>query len=105
MAAKMKLRYVVLTSVNRDDLPDGGAAHFAATVGQVRAALPAAHIEVLTPDFKGDLHALETVLAASPAVFNHNVETVPRLYREVRRSGRYRWAMEVLKRVTLPMAS
>ncbi len=96
MAAKMKLRYVVLTSVNRDDLPDGGAAHFAATVRQVRAALPAAHIEVLTPDFCGDRAALRRVLAAGPDVFNHNVETVPRLYPGVRPQASYERSLRVL---------
>ena len=77
----MKLRYVVITSVNRDDLPDGGSHHFAETVREVRRALPEARVEVLTPDFCGDLDAVARVLDAGPHVFNHNMETVPRLYR------------------------
>ena len=77
----MKLRYVVITSVNRDDLADGGSQHFAETVREVRRALPEARVEVLTPDFCGDLDAVARVLDAGPHVFNHNMETVPRLYR------------------------
>jgi lipoic acid synthetase len=95
-AARLGLRYVVLTSVNRDDLPDGGAAHFAATVAELRRVLPDAGIEVLTPDFKGDRGALATVLAAGPTVFNHNVETVPRLFGRLRPQGRYRLSLELL---------
>jgi len=95
-AARLGLRYVVLTSVNRDDLDDGGAAHFAATVEAVRRALPQSGIEVLTPDFKGDRRALATVLGASPTVFNHNIETVPRLFGRVRPQGRYRLSLDVL---------
>jgi len=97
MAAEMRLRYVVITSVNRDDLPDGGAGHFAETIRRVRARLPAARIEVLTPDFCGDLGAVRTVLDAGPDVFNHNVETVPRLYRKVRPQAEYRQSLEVLR--------
>jgi lipoic acid synthetase len=96
-ASRMSLRYVVLTSVNRDDLPDGGAAHFAATVRAVRAELPEAAVEVLTPDFKGDLAALATVLGASPDVFNHNIETVPRLFPRLRPQGRYELSLDVLR--------
>jgi lipoic acid synthetase len=96
MAAEMKLRYVVITSVNRDDLPDGGSWHFAETVRQVRAALPQARVEVLTPDFCGDLEAVARVLDAQPHVFNHNMETVPRLYRKVRPQADYRQSLEVL---------
>jgi lipoic acid synthetase len=96
-AARMKLRYVVLTSVNRDDLPDGGAAHFAATVRAVRAALPGASVEVLTPDFKGDREALAAVLDAAPEVFNHNIETVPRLFPRLRPQGRYALSLDVLR--------
>src|SRR5690242_12234045 len=77
MAVALKLRYVVITSVNRDDLPDGGSRHFARTVGEVRAALPDARVEVLTPDFRGDLEAVARVLDSGPHVFNHNMETVP----------------------------
>jgi lipoic acid synthetase len=95
-AARMGLRYVVLTSVDRDDLPDGGAAHFAATVRAVRRALPGAGIEVLTPDFKGDRQALLAVLEAEPEVFNHNIETVPRLFPRLRPQGRYRLSLDVL---------
>jgi len=95
-AVRLGLRYVVLTSVNRDDLDDGGAAHFAATVDAVRRALPQAGVEVLTPDFKGDRRALAAVLAAAPTVFNHNIETVPRLFGRVRPQGRYRLSLDVL---------
>jgi lipoic acid synthetase len=98
-AATMRLRHVVVTSVDRDDLADGGAAHFAAVVRALRALEPAPSVEVLTPDFRGDVAAVDAVLAAQPDVYNHNVETVPRLYPEVRRSGRYRWALEVLAHV------
>ena len=77
MAARMKLRYVVITCVNRDDLEDGGSHHFAETVREVRRALPDALVEVLTPDFCGDLDAVARVLEAGPHVFNHNMETVP----------------------------
>jgi len=95
-AERMGLRYVVLTSVDRDDLPDGGAAYFAATVRAVRRALPGAGIEVLTPDFKGDRKALLAVLEAEPEVFNHNIETVPRLFPRLRPQGRYRLSLDVL---------
>jgi lipoic acid synthetase len=97
MAAAMKLRYVVITSVNRDDLPDGGSHHFAETVRAVRRALPEARIEVLTPDFRGDLAAVARVLEAGPHVFNHNVETVPRLYRQVRPQAGYQQSLGVLR--------
>jgi len=96
MAAAMKLRYVVITSVNRDDLADGGSTHFAETVRQVRRALPEARVEVLTPDFCGDLDAVARVLGAAPHVFNHNMETVPRLYRKVRPQADYRQSLDVL---------
>ncbi len=96
MAARMNLRYVVITSVNRDDLEDGGSRHFAETVRAVRGALPQARVEVLTPDFCGDLEAVARVLEAAPDVFNHNIETVPRLYRRVRPQARYRQSLEVL---------
>lgn len=97
MAARMKLRYVVITSVNRDDLPDGGSRHFSETVREVRKALPAARIEVLTPDFCGDLGAVARVLDAGPDVFNHNMETVARLYRRVRPQANYRQSLDVLR--------
>lgn len=96
MAAEMRLRYVVITSVNRDDLPDGGSHHFAETVSAVRAALPEARVEVLTPDFCGDTAAVARVLDAGPHVFNHNMETVPRLYRKVRPQADYQQSLEVL---------
>jgi len=96
MAASMNLRYVVITSVNRDDLGDGGSVHFAETVHQVRRALPDARVEVLTPDFCGDLEAVARVLDAGPHVFNHNIETVPRLYRRVRPQADYRQSLDVL---------
>lgn len=97
MAAQMKLRYVVITSVNRDDLSDGGSHHFAETVREVRRALPQARVEVLTPDFCGDLSAVARVLDAGPDVFNHNMETVPRLYRRVRPQANYRQSLDVLR--------
>jgi lipoic acid synthetase len=96
MAARMGLRYVVITSVNRDELPDGGSAHFAETVRQTRRALPGAKIEVLTPDFLGDRQAVATVLDAEPDVFNHNMETVERLYSRVRPQAVYQRSLDVL---------
>lgn len=97
MAQRMKLRYVVITSVNRDDLPDGGSEHFAETVRQVRHALPDAQVEVLTPDFCGDTEAVARVLDASPHVFNHNMETVSRLYSRVRPQANYEQSLHVLR--------
>lgn len=97
MAAAMALRYVVITSVNRDDLADGGSVHFGETVAQVKLALPAARVEVLTPDFKGEMGAVARVLDAGPHVFNHNMETVPRLYRRVRPQADYRQSLDVLR--------
>jgi len=97
MAARMGLRYVVLTSVNRDDLPDGGSAHFAETVAQLRRTLPNAQVEVLVPDFLGDLDAVSRVLDAAPDVFNHNMETVARLYRRVRPQAAYQRSLSVLR--------
>ena len=96
MAARMNLAYVVITSVNRDDLAGGGSEHFAQTIREVRRALPGARIEVLTPDFEGDTEAVARVLEASPDVFNHNIETVPRLYRRVRPQADYRQSLDVL---------
>jgi lipoic acid synthetase len=96
MAREMKLRYVVITSVNRDDLEDGGSHHFAETVREVRQALPEARVEVLTPDFCGDLDAVARVLDAGPHVFNHNMETAPRLYSRVRPQANYQQSLEVL---------
>ena len=97
MAADMKLRYVVITSVNRDDLPDGGSHHFAETVREVRRALPDARVEVLTPDFCGDLDAVARVLDAEPHVFNHNMETISRLYRRVRPQANYQQSLDVIQ--------
>jgi len=95
-ARRLGLSHVVVTSVTRDDLPDAGAAQYAATVGAIHAALPAAGIEVLVPDFAGAPDALALVLAARPDVFNHNLETVPRLYGEVRPGADYRRSLELL---------
>ncbi len=96
-AAELDLRYVVITSVNRDELPDGGARHFAKTIEAVRRRLPLAKIEVLTPDFKGDRAALQTVLDARPDTFNHNMESVERLYPRVRPQAGYQQSLDVLK--------
>jgi lipoic acid synthetase len=96
-AATMGLRYVVLTSVNRDELEDGGSTHWAATVAAVRKALPAAQVETLTPDFNGDFRAVERVLEAGPHVFNHNMETVKRLYSRVRPQANYEQSLAVLR--------
>jgi lipoic acid synthetase len=96
--ARLGLSYVVVTSVDRDDLDDGGAAMFAATVTAIRKVAAGARIEVLIPDFKGNLDALGTVLAAGPDILNHNVETVPRLYRRARSGGQYPRTLELLDR-------
>lgn len=95
-AVTLGLRHVVVTSVTRDDLADGGAGQFAATVAAIRERLPEATVEVLTPDLQGDREALKTVLEAQPDVFNHNVETVPRLYHEVRPQADYERSLRVL---------
>jgi lipoic acid synthetase len=97
MAAEMMLKYVVITSVNRDDLADGGSTHFAETVMCVRDSLPNARVEVLTPDFCGDIDAVARVLDARPHVFNHNMETVERLYRRVRPQANYAQSLQVLR--------
>ena len=94
----MALDYVVITSVDRDDLADCGAGHFARTVAETRARRPACRIEVLIPDFKGIESSLRVVLDAGPDVLNHNIETVPRLYRTARPGGRYDRALQVLDR-------
>jgi lipoic acid synthetase len=96
--ATLGLDYVVITSVDRDDLPDGGASIFAATIRETRQRLPTCRIEVLIPDFQGDERALHTVLDARPDVLNHNTETVPRLYRMARSGGRYARTLELLDR-------
>lgn len=92
------LEHAVITSVNRDDLAEGGAGIFAATIEAVRETAPDCTVEVLIPDFKGNWEALELVLAAKPDILNHNTETVPRLYREVRPGARYERSLELLKR-------
>ena len=92
------LQYVVITSVDRDDLPDGGASIFAATIRETRQRRPDCRIEVLIPDFQGDEAALQVVLDAGPDVLNHNTETVPRLYRKARSGGRYPRTLELLRR-------
>lgn len=95
----MDLRYVVITSVDRDDLRDGGAGHFVACIQAVRAACPATRIEVLVPDFRGRMdRALEILRTAPPDVFNHNLETVPRLYRQARPGSDYHWSLRLLQR-------
>ena len=95
-ARRMGLRHVVVTSVTRDDLPDGGAQHFAETIGALRDTLPQAAVEVLTPDFRGDTACVRTVVEARPDYFNHNVETVPRLYDFVRPGSRFERSVGVL---------
>jgi lipoyl synthase len=95
--AALGLRYAVLTSVTRDDLPDGGAAHVAATVRAIHRRCPDVPVEVLTSDFRGDLEAVAAVVASGPAVFNHNVETVPSLYPTVRPAARFERSLEVLR--------
>jgi lipoic acid synthetase len=96
---RLGLRHVVITSVDRDDLPDGGAAHFARVIACIRAAAPGATIEILTPDFLRKDGALEIVVAARPDVFNHNLETVPKLYPAVRPGARYYHSLRLLDRV------
>ena len=97
--AKLGLNHVVITSVDRDDLPDGGAEHFARTIRAIRAAAPGTTIEVLTPDFLRKEGALEVVVEAQPDVFNHNLETVPKLYPTVRPGARYYHSLRLLDRV------
>ena len=94
----LELAYVVITSVDRDDLRDCGASHFAQTIAETRVRIPSCRVEVLIPDFKGDENALRTVLDARPDVLNHNIETVQRLYRTARPGGRYDRALDLLKR-------
>jgi lipoic acid synthetase len=95
---ELGLKHVVITSVTRDDLPDGGAEHFAETIRRIRETTPDVTIEVLIPDFKGSLPAQQTVLEAGPDVLNHNIETVPRLYQEVRPMAVYARSLELLRR-------
>ena len=94
---QLKLAYVVITSVTRDDLPDGGAKHFANTIQAVRDTCPSVGIEVLIPDFQGNRHALQTVLDARPDVLNHNMETIQRLYPQVRPQADYTQSLEVIR--------
>ena len=96
--AALRLAHVVVTSVDRDDLADGGAAHFATTIRAIREACPATSIEVLTPDFLRKDGAIEIVIDAKPDVFNHNIETVPSLYRRIRPGADYRASLNLLKR-------
>ena len=94
--SRLKLRHAVITSVTRDDLPDGGAGHFAATIRAIREGAPNTIIEVLTPDFQGIAAPMRTVIAARPDIYNHNVETVPRLYPVVRPQANYRRSLDLL---------
>ncbi len=98
-AARLRLKHVVITSVTRDDLPDGGAGHFVNCIQAVRQRLPGAAVEVLTPDFLGDATAIDAVTDANPEVFNHNLETVPRLHRVVRGRATYTRSLGLLDRV------
>jgi lipoic acid synthetase len=98
-ARELGLHHVVLTSVNRDDLPDQGSTQFARTIAALRRAAPGATVEVLTPDFRGDGDCIDRVADAGPEVYNHNLETVPRLYREVRIGARYERSLGLLSRV------
>ncbi|HEX4441891.1 MAG TPA: lipoyl synthase [Thermoanaerobaculia bacterium] len=97
-ARELGLSHAVVTSVNRDDLPDGGAAHFAATIRALRMRNPGVTVEVLVPDFQGNWDALDAVLDEAPEILNHNVETVPRLYRRVRPDARYPQSLELISR-------
>jgi lipoic acid synthetase len=94
----LQLRHAVLTSVNRDDLKDGGASIFAATIQEIRHKIPSCKVEVLIPDFQGNDAALGQVMKAAPDILNHNVETVPRLFPEVRPQGKYARSLELLDR-------
>jgi lipoic acid synthetase len=94
--ARLGLQHVVVTSVDRDDLPDGGASHFAATAVAIKSAIPTARVEVLVPDFKGSRESVETVVRSSIDIYNHNVETVPSLYRSCRPGGHYELSLGVL---------
>lgn len=93
------LKYAVITSVTRDDLPDGGAEHFSNCINKIRELTPEVKVEILTPDFKGDCQALDTIIKAHPDVFNHNIETVQRLFKTARPQGSYERSLEVLKYV------
>jgi lipoic acid synthetase len=95
--ARMSLQHVVITSVDRDDLPDFGAWAFAETIRQIRAAVPGCSVEVLVPDFQGDEAAIAAVLEAAPDIYNHNTETVPRLYKKARPGGRYERVLNIFR--------
>jgi lipoyl synthase len=95
--AELRLRHAVITSVDRDDLPDFGAYIFAETIRQIKQRLPDCSVEVLVPDFQGNRDSIATVLAASPDIYNHNTETVPRLYKKCRPGGRYPRVMEIFR--------
>lgn len=96
--AQMQLRYVVITSVDRDDLLDGGASHFTACLQAIRSKIPAITIETLVPDFRGRMErALDAISLSPPDVFNHNIETIPRLYKQVRPGSDYAWSLQLLK--------
>ena len=97
---RMKVRHAVITSVNRDDLPDGGAEHFASTVRAIREASPTTRVELLVPDFQGDEDALKLVLDADPHIVAHNTETVPRLYRRVRPQANYEQSLRVIRAIS-----
>ncbi len=101
-AGEMKLKHVVITSVTRDDLPDGGAGQFALTIKAIKDNISGILVEVLTPDFNGDDQALSTVLEARPDIFNHNLETVPSLYAKVRPQADYRRSLEVVRKAKRP---
>jgi lipoic acid synthetase len=94
---QMGIRHAVVTSVNRDELPDGGASWFARTIMEIRRLCPGVTVEVLIPDFKGKREALQLVIDARPDILGHNTETVPRLYRRVRPQGKYHWTLGVLE--------
>lgn len=96
---KLGLKHVVITSVNRDDLKDGGASHFARCITEIRNRLPTCTVEVLIPDFQGNWNALKTVADAKPDVINHNIETVPSLYKKVRHRGNYHLSLELIKKI------
>lgn len=102
VSRELGLKHVVITSVTRDDLPDGGASHFAATIKAVRELLPGSLIEVLTPDFGGVIDSINTVIEAKPDIFNHNIETVPQLYSQVRPQADYLRSLELLAIVKGP---
>lgn len=97
MVKELGLKHIVVTSVNRDDLPDGGSAHFAKTVFWIKVHSPETRVEVLIPDFKGDEKAIETVVRSGVHILNHNMETVPRLYKRVRPGAVYQRSLDVLR--------